>query len=312
MRFTKENPLRVGTDCSGIEAPIMALRQLKVPFSHEFSSETDRHCIASIRANYDPKIIFGDMRQRKLKDIPDIDLYVCGFPCQPFSAAGKRNGVQDPRGTVFWECLRVIRHKKPTIFILENVRGLLSIDRGKTFEAMMAELKKLKMYHVDWKVLNTADYGIPQSRKRVFIVGTQRKCMIKAFEWPTVAPFKNSLEDYVDRNDKSCDSLPSFVNNTRVYEGIMTKNPIFVNLSDPNSLQPNAAKLCPCLTTSVHNFYCVAMNRYMNVKEMLRLQGFPINFKIVVSKTQMHHQLGNTMSVNVLTCLIKSIYCMLE
>lgn len=120
MRFTKNSPLRVGTDCSGIEAPIMALTQLTVPFVHEFSSEIDKHCIASIRANYDPKIIFGDMTKRKLKD---IDLYVCGFPCQPFSDAGKRQGVKDPRGTIFWECLRVIRYKKPTFFILENVKG---------------------------------------------------------------------------------------------------------------------------------------------------------------------------------------------
>ena len=105
--------LRVGTDCSGIEAPIMALKQLKIPFRHEFSSEIDKHCIESIKANYKPKKIFGDMKKRKLKDIPDIDLYVCGFPCQPFSMAGERKGTDDSRGTIFYECLKVIRNKKP-------------------------------------------------------------------------------------------------------------------------------------------------------------------------------------------------------
>ena len=94
--------LRVGTDCSGIEAPIMALKQLKIPFYHEFSSEIDKHCIASIKANYKPKIIFGDIKKRKIKDVPDIDLYVCGFPCQPFSMAGERNGIEDSRGTIFY------------------------------------------------------------------------------------------------------------------------------------------------------------------------------------------------------------------
>jgi len=84
--------LRVGTDCSGIKAPIMALQMMNIPFSHEFSSDIDTDCIASIKANYNPKIIFGDIRNRKLEDIPDIDLYVCGFPCQPFSIAGDRGG----------------------------------------------------------------------------------------------------------------------------------------------------------------------------------------------------------------------------
>jgi DNA (cytosine-5)-methyltransferase 1 len=175
MIFTQKRPLRIGTDCSGIEAPIVALQQLKIPFVHEFSSEIDKYCISTIKANFNPKIIFGDMKQRKLKDIPDIDMYVCGFPCQPFSIAGKRDGIHNPRGTIFWECLRVIKYKKPIIFVLENVKGLLSIDNGETFKNMMDELKKIKIYNVDWKILNTADYGIPQSRKRVFIVGIRKK-----------------------------------------------------------------------------------------------------------------------------------------
>jgi len=87
MYFHSKRPLRVGTDCSGIEAPILALRRLKIPFVHEFSSEIDPYCISTIQANFDPKIIFGDIKTRTLKDIPDIDGYVCGFPCQPFSIA---------------------------------------------------------------------------------------------------------------------------------------------------------------------------------------------------------------------------------
>ncbi|NCY26811.1 MAG: DNA (cytosine-5-)-methyltransferase, partial [Alphaproteobacteria bacterium] len=126
-----------------MEAPIVALRQLKIPFSHEFSSEIDKHCISTIRANFNPKIIFGDMTTRDIRQVPDIDLYVCGFPCQPFSMAGKRQGEQDPRGTVFYECLRVIKNKKPMIFILENVIGLLSIDGGKTFKTILRELERL-------------------------------------------------------------------------------------------------------------------------------------------------------------------------
>ena len=121
--------LRVGTDCSGIEAPIQALRQLKIPFKHIFSSDIDKYCIQSIKANYDPEIIFGDkdgpypngdITTRNIDDVPDIDLYVCGFPCQPFSQAGQRKGFEDKRGNVFWSCLEVIERKQPKYFILEN------------------------------------------------------------------------------------------------------------------------------------------------------------------------------------------------
>ena len=116
------NILRVGTDCSGIEAPIQALKNLDINFKHIFSSETDKYCIESIKANYNPEIIYNDMTNRELKNLPDIDLYVCGFPCQAFSSAGKRKGFKDKRGNIFFECLDVIEYIQPKIFILENVK----------------------------------------------------------------------------------------------------------------------------------------------------------------------------------------------
>mgnify|MGYP006272666853 CR=1 FL=1 len=175
--------LRVGTDCSGIEAPIQALLQLKIPFHHVFSSEIDKFCLKSIEANYKPNIIFKDILERDIEDVPDIDLYVCGFSCQLFSMLGKRKGVKDKRGTIFECCLEVIREKRPKFFILENVPGLLSIEKGKTFQNILQSLEELKDYTVKWKALNTSDYGIPQNRKRVFIVGTKGE-----FSWPEPVP----------------------------------------------------------------------------------------------------------------------------
>jgi DNA (cytosine-5)-methyltransferase 1 len=131
-------PLRVGTDCSGIEAPIHALEQLGIPHRHIWSSDIDKYCIKSIKANYCPERIYGDpdgsysdgdIRNRDNNTLPDIDLYVCGFPCQPFSMAGQRKGLQDRRGNVFWSCIDVIKKKKPKYFILENVKGLLWHDK---------------------------------------------------------------------------------------------------------------------------------------------------------------------------------------
>lgn len=309
MLFTKKRPLRVGTDCSGIEAPIVALRQLKVPFVHEFSSEIDKHCIASIRANYDPKIIFGDMRQRKLKDIPDIDLYVCGFPCQPFSVAGNREGVRDPRGTIFWECVRVIRYKRPMIFILENVRGLLSIDGGKTFEAMIQELKKIPGYHVEWKVLNTKDYGIPQNRSRVFIVGLLKKHQQNEWKWPT--PFsltKNNIQRYIHQANTT-KSVPSAVLQKSLR--YLDSDIVFINIGFLSGKRTLSKYLCPTLCAD-SKLWCMPMMRYADIFEYLKIQGFPATFTRVVSESRLKKQIGNSMSTNVLYFLFKNTFQSME
>jgi DNA (cytosine-5)-methyltransferase 1 len=307
--FTKERPLRVGTDCSGIEAPIVALEQLRIPFFHEFSSEIDKHCIATIRANFSPRIIFGDMTQRRLKDVPDIDLYVCGFPCQPFSTAGKREGVRDPRGTIFWECLRVIRAKRPMVFILENVRGLLSIDGGETFRTIIAELEKIKGYNVGWKILNTADYGIPQSRKRVFIVGIHKKKEKKEFKWPEPIPCR-PLSEFVDWEDTTAYPPPPHILRSGMLDRI-PRDAIFINMGFPKHNHTQAHILCPCLTTSKCTMYCLPTQRYMNHKEFLMLQGFSPSFVFHSCKNQIFKQIGNSMSVNVIYSILKeTIKCM--
>ena len=180
--MSDNNILRVGTDCSVIEAPIQALIQLEIPFKHVFSSEIDKYCIQSIKANYNPEILFGDkegpfpegdITKRNIEDVPDIDLYICGFPCQPFSTSGKRKGLEDKRGNVFWSCLEVIKARKPKYFIFENVRGILSHDKGNTWKVILKELNNLNIYGytISWETLNTKDFGIPHNRPRVYIVG---------------------------------------------------------------------------------------------------------------------------------------------
>jgi len=297
--------LRVGTDCSGIEAPIMALQMMNIPFSHEFSSDIDTDCIASIKANYNPKIIFGDMRNRKLEDIPDIDLYVCGFPCQPFSIAGDRGGILDPRGTIFWECLKVIKHKKPMFFVLENVKGLLSITQGETFKVMLAELEALKIYKIYWKVLNTCDYGIPQSRKRVFIVGIRKTRQKREFKWPLPIACKK-LQDYIDWADKKYDTLPPSRKN--IFKTII-KDALFIDLGFYSGSRKMSKYICPCLNTTPI-LWCVPLHRYANIREYLALQGFPLDFKQVVSNSKLKKQIGNSMSTNVLINIFKSIFQM--
>ncbi len=115
--------IKIGTDCSGMEAPIEALKQLNKKFKHIFSSEIDKNFIETIQANCNPDIIFTDVTSINIKDVPNIDIYISGFPCQPFSYAGKRMGAIDNRFDIFWSCYDVIRFKNPKVFILENVRN---------------------------------------------------------------------------------------------------------------------------------------------------------------------------------------------
>jgi DNA (cytosine-5)-methyltransferase 1 len=304
-----QDKLRVGTDCSGIEAPIQALRQLGIPFKHVFSSEIDKYCIQSIKANYHPEILFGDpdgpypegdITKRDISLVPDIDLYVCGFPCQPFSVAGKRKGLDDKRGNVFWGCLDVIKTKQPKYFILENVRGLLNHDKGNTWQVIWEELEQLKEseYEVQWKVLNTKDYGIPQNRERIYIVGSKNE-----FEWPSEKEME-SLEKYIDHSDQGNQKRSS---GCQKIIDRLENNPIYINIGFPNNAHATADKICPTLTTRSSHIWNERQNRYANAKEFLMLQGFTLNWCKVVSTTQIRRQLGNSMSVNVLKALLSNL-----
>lgn len=134
--------------------------------------EIDKYAKLSYEAMYDTKgeLYFNDARKINPKELPDIDLITGGFPCQSFSIAGRRKGFEDTRGTLFFEIARIASAKKPKYLFLENVPGLLSHDRGRTFKTILSSLDELG-YDVTWQVLNSKDFGVPQSRKRLYIVG---------------------------------------------------------------------------------------------------------------------------------------------
>ena len=302
------NILRVGTDCSGIEAPIQALMQLNIPFKHVFCSDIDKFVIQSIKANYKPEIIYGDkdglfkdgnITKRNIDDVPDIDLYIAGFPCQPFSSAGDRRGLNDPRGTVFYSCLKVIETKQPKYFILENVKGLMTHDKGNTWNIMWTLLKELERfgYIVKWKILNTKDYGIPQNRERIYIVG----CKDKEFEWPEKKEM-NDLKNYINYSIIGNHIIPKYID---MHLKIVKKNSIFIDSSHPKDKYPNSQFYCSTITTR-NRLWCIPTKRQMLITECLKLQGFE-NFIQNVSNTQLYKQLGNSMSVNVLKCLLENI-----
>lgn len=139
--------------------------------------EIDKSATKSYKAMHDTKGEWyaNDVTWIKPEELPEADMYVFGFPCQSFSIAGKRGGFEDTRGTIFFEIMRLVKERKPRILLAENVKGLLSHNKGRTFETIIRTMDELG-YDVEWQLLNSKDFGVPQNRERVFIVGHLREC----------------------------------------------------------------------------------------------------------------------------------------
>jgi DNA (cytosine-5)-methyltransferase 1 len=206
--------MKIGTDFSGIGSPEMALKLLNIEHEQVFACEIDKYARKSFEAIHgNPHTFYKDITKRDHSEIPQLDLYVAGFPCQAFSMAGKRKGFDDVRGTLFFNVAEFIKINQPKCFILENVKGLLSHDSGKTFQTIISLLtdnggtangqifipyfEDGLGYHVYYKVLNTKDYGIPQNRERIFIIGFKE---FRQFSFPKPFPLELRLKDMLQDN----------------------------------------------------------------------------------------------------------------
>ena len=137
------------------------------------TSEIKPYAVKTLKHNFKNDFLAGDIFEIRNEFIPDFDFLLGGFPCQPFSAGGKRQGFFDTRGTLFFEIARVLKAKRPKYFLLENVKGLLNHDEGKTFRVILQTLEELG-YEIQWMVLNSKFFGVPQNRERVFVIGSLR------------------------------------------------------------------------------------------------------------------------------------------
>ena len=296
--------IQIGTDCSGIEAPIEALKKIcdkyDLSFTHVFSSEIDKYALQYIKDNHNPNIIFGDMTKRNINDVPDIDLYVSGFPCQPFSRANKFKTSVDPRLNLFNNCLEVIRNKKPKIFILENVKTLVTLNNGKYFNEILEILNSLNIYHIHWKVINSKDCGIPQCRDRLYIIGISREYSKYDFLFPEKKQMKD-IKDFIDDTDNTIMEIKKC--NETLFQNI-PNNSVFIDIGFREAKFPNSNKWAPCITAQP-NMWCVPKNRKANIKEYLNLQGFPTkNIVQNISDHQFKKKIGNSMTVDVIEGLL--------
>lgn len=283
-----------------------------------FTSEWDKYSKRTYQANFG-ELPFGDITKPETKSyIPDgFDVLCAGFPCQAFSIAGKRGGFEDTRGTLFFDVAEIIKKKQPKAIFLENVKGLRSHDRGKTLSTILNVLREDLNYYVpEPQIINAKEFGVPQNRERIFIVGFRKNLGISEFQYPEPIDEKVVLEDILEEDEVSVKYYLSttYINTLRKHRARHeSKGNGFGYEIIPNDGIANAV-VCGgmgrernlILDDKLTNFNPVTkisgeVNREgirkMTPREWARLQGFPDEFKIVVSDQQAYKQFGNSVAV---------------
>ena len=278
-----------------------------------FSSEWDEQARKTYYANYGD-VPFGDITKESVKNkIPQgFDILCAGFPCQAFSIIGKQKGFADTRGTMFFEIQKILQRHRPKAIFMENVKQLVTHDKGKTFKVILGILADLG-YYVKWKVLNALDFGVPQKRERVIIVGflDKKKTDLFSFDFEK-KPY--SLSDILQRDDEVDESL--FVSDRILQkrkDSTKDKNVFYPSIWHENKAG-NISVLdyaCALRTGASYNYLLVNGYRRPSSRELLRLQGFPEDFRIVVSHQEIRRQTGNSVAVPMMTEVAKRIKALL-
>jgi DNA (cytosine-5)-methyltransferase 1 len=276
-----------------------------------FTSEWDRFAQQTYQANFGEKP-FGDITKIAENEIPKFDLLVAGFPCQPFSSIGKREGFKhETQGTLFYDVARIIDFHKPRAFLLENVAGLLTHDDGRTFTTIINVLTNLG-YRLEYKILDSSDYGVPQKRDRIYIVGFNKKKVKPAdFNFPKPRKVKVGIGKFVETGLKDL-SISKHLQSVYIYK---------LDDGRPEVITPKSDFPVKTLVASYHKIQRLTGTfvkdgptglRLLSESECKAIMGFPKNFKIPVSRTQMYRQFGNSVAVPVVRGVARAIVKHLE
>ncbi|MBR4260843.1 MAG: DNA (cytosine-5-)-methyltransferase [Clostridia bacterium] len=271
---------------------------------------------------YDVKLLDGTDFKNK------IDLFVGGSPCQSFSIAGARGGFEDARGTLFYDYCRLVEEIKPKIFIYENVYGVLTHDKGNTWKVMQNSFDALGYYY-KWKILDAKDYGIPQGRRRLYVIGFKNKKDYDAFEFPKPIKLKYTMQDLLVDNTKDGNFVSKngkLIITEKIGEEpeekyyLSEKLKKYVMSPGTKNFMHTDAKIdlpiARALLSTQGNSHRSSVNNYvtsngriraLTVRETYRLMGFPDSYKIVVSKAQALKQSGNSIVVDVLINILKNL-----
>ena len=277
-----------------------------------FASEIDKFAQTTYASNYG-HLPSGDITQIQPNEIPNFDILLAGFPCQPFSNAGLKKGFKDTRGTLFFDISRIIKHHKPKVVFLENVKGFRNHDKGNTFRVVKETLEE-QGYKVFAEVLNAKHFGVPQNRERIYIIGFLDHDI--NFEFPKPSEKTVKVGDILDKkvDDKYTISDKLWAGHQRrklehkakgngfgysmfTHESEYTSTISARYYKDGSEILINQKSKNP---------------RKLSPREAGRLQGFPNNFKIVVSDVQAYKQFGNSVAVPVIEAIAKNIFKELE
>ena len=311
----------MGSDCSGMCSEVLSLELCLPPgigIEHVFASDTSKPVREFIRSFFNPNIVYEDITQRNVEGVQPVDVYHAGFPCQPFSRAGKKSGILDPRGTVVLSIAEYIVRHLPPIFVLENSSAFV-MDFHEECAYLVDMLEKiadpedaqLKAYNVELEVFNALDFGMPQRRSRVYIVGILKKASSRTFVWPRPPSCQRSLTSILD--------LPQDANEVvaepsermskemlKIIDKFEQRNMSadLVNEEYIHNLGPSkptsSLNICPCLTSrrcARLEYYSSTRQRRLSITDFLRLNGVPArrfaNWTDTTSRSCMGGMCGN-------------------
>ena len=283
-----------------------------------WANEFDKYACETYRNNFTHKLYEGDVWKIDESKLDKIDILCAGFPCQPFSVAGKRLGFADDRGNHFFRIIDIIKATDPKVVFLENVKNLYTHDNGNTYKVISETLKDLG-YTVDSKVLNSKDYGnVPQNRERIYIVCFKNESDRLNFCFP----------EPITRNKQIADILYTSVDDIYYYEGKPLYDKIKNDIVKQNTVyqwrrkyvRENMNGVCPTLTANMgtggHNVPIVKMNtgiRKLTPRECFLLQGFPCEYVLPnIADSHLYKQAGNSVTVTVIQRIAENIMCSLN
>lgn len=291
----------------------------KAGFKTVFSNDFDESCKITYDLNVkDSKMCLMDINQLRISDMPDFDILLAGFPCQPFSIAGLMKGFNDKRGNLFFRIMDIIKAKKPEIILLENVKNLKSHDNGRTFSVIKKSLED-EGYFIKSEILNAMEYGnVPQNRERIFIVGFLDENKYHKFNFPEKIELKNSFKDFIEKN----------VDNKYYYEGKYLYEKLKDSVISEDSVyqwrrkyvRENKKNVVPTLTANMgtggHNVPIIKDKkgiRKLTPKECFNMQGFPKEFKLPdLTDSKLYKQAGNSVTVTLIERIAKNIKKVLD
>jgi len=320
INFAMKKP-RIVSLFSGIGGIDLAFEQAGTKIV--WANEIDKYACQTYRLNFpNHNLIEGDIKKIKTEEVPNFDILIAGFPCQAFSVAGIQGGFKDERGMIFFEIIRFLKEKKPKSFLLENVRNIISHNKGESFQKILQSLKE-SGYWVKYQVLNAYTHGnIPQNRERIIIVGFLNQDKYSNFSFPSEIPLQTSLKeliDFVNPQEKKYyyssihHDFYSHLEKKIIKEEIIYQwRRIYV--------RENKSNVCPTLTANLgtggHNVPLIFTKhgiRKLTPRECFNLQGFPTNFQLSnLANCHLYKQAGNSVVVPLIKRIAENILKTLE